>query len=80
MMSLDGIAFTPCCILIPQLKYLTEDIIMIFDTEYVRVCVIVGTRIRRWGSVGYTSNHDVFRDIAWFAVSIPLFRKKFLGQ
>ena len=78
MMSLDGI--TPCFILISQLKYLTGDIIMIFDTEYVRVCVIFGARIRRWGSVGYTSNHDVFRDIAWFAVSIPLFRKKFLGQ
>ena len=78
MVSLDGI--THCFILISQLKYLTGDIIMIFDTEYVRVCVIVGTRIRRWGSVGYTSNHDVFRDIAWFAVSIPLFRKKFLGQ
>ena len=80
MMSLDDLDFTPCCISIPQLKYLTEDIIMIFDTEYVRVRVIVGTRIRRWGSVGYTSNHDVFRDIALFAISIPLFRKKFLGQ
>ena len=66
--------------LIPELKYLTGDIIMIFYTEYVRVCVIVGTRIRRWGSVGYASNHDVFWDIALFAVSISLFRKKFLGQ
>ena len=78
MMSLDGI--TPCFILIPQLKYLTGDIIMIFDTEYVRVCVIVGARIRRWGSVGYASNHNIFWEIALFAVSIPLFRQKFLGQ
>ena len=77
MMSLD---VTPCFILISQLKYLTGDIIMIFDTEYVRVCVIVGARIRRWGSVGYASNHNVFWEIALFAVSIPLFRQKFLGQ
>ena len=78
MMSLDGI--TPCFILISQLKYLTGDIIMIFDTEYVWVCVIVGARIRRWGSVGYASNHNIFWEIALFAVSIPLFRQKFLGH
>ena len=76
MMSLDGTVF--CFTLITQLKYLTGDIIMIFDTEFV--CVIVGARIRRWGSVGYASNHNVFWEIALFAVSIPLFRQKFLGH
>ena len=39
--------------------YLTDDIVMIFYTKYVRILVVVRTRIGRWGSISNASNHNV---------------------
>ena len=42
-----------------QYVYLTDDIVMVFYTKYVRILVVVRTRIGRWGSVSNASNHNV---------------------
>ena len=51
--------------------YLTDDIVMVFYTKYVRILVVVRTRICWWGSISNASDHNVL----WKYIGMMLERR-----